>query len=178
MFRLLLLFCLILISFSNESYAATFFCGDDEPSVVRFDLEECLSNSVVPGSATDYSEFTPEVFNTSDCLELVVEGGHLYRLNPDINMQSCSPGVDNSTAMCVGISDNCEYDPSDDKAIRFDITVNPLGTDPTLVSEIRFFENAPETFNWIDCPSGPNNYPTKYSIRILVDGTVDFEMRM
>ena len=80
--------------------------------------------------------------------------------------------------MCVGISDNCEYDPSDDKAIRFDITVNPLGTDPTHVSEIRFFENAPETFNWIDGPSGPNNYPTKYSIRILVDGTVVFEMRM
>lgn len=174
--HLLLLGLMIALFTPNSAWCNYFANGDDEPSVVRFDLEECLSSSGEPGSANDYSEFIADVFNTSECAELTVEGGHLYRLMPEVNMHSCSPGVDESTAMCVGISDDCSYQAGDDKAIRFDITVNPLGSEPTLVSEIRFFENAPETFNWINGPSGPNNYPTKYGIRVLVDGEVLYEV--
>src|SRR5690606_1660363 len=35
---------------------------------------------------------------------------------------------------------------------------------------LSFWERAPEMYDWIDGPTGPNNYPTWYGIRVLKNG--------
>lgn len=170
-------FALVLLS-TNLIQANTSpleFGGDDTPSTLTFNLNECFSSSDSPGSANDYSEFTAVTENSSDCADIAVVGDHLYRLNPDVNAHSCSPGVDNSIAMCVGISTSCDFIPGDEKSVRFDVSVNPTGGAPAILTELSFFENSPEEFSWINGPSGLNNYPTKYAIRVLVDGNVIYE---
>ena len=155
-------------------YTGAYAQSDDDSSLI-FDLENCFSNSGSAGSASDYSEFTAIVENTSECATLGVEGNNLYRLNPTENMHSCTPGIDDGIAMCVGIDLGCDYDAGSDKSIRFDITLEPSENMTATLTELRFFENAPESFDWINGGEGENNYPTLYGIRVLIDSEVIYE---
>ena len=158
----------VLISF--PSYAFNLIEG--KASLI-FDLNECYSRNV-GSSSYEYSEFTAEIQNTSG-IALSVQGDHLYRNNPILNRHSCTPGVDGTRGMCISYEDDCTYTAGSDKSLRFDILVSPLGDEFVQLDELNFYEKSPEMFDWLDGPSGPNNYPTQYGVRVLKNGVAVFE---
>ena len=166
-----LLICLLL---SFTSVNANTLLEDDE-SRIFFDLESCWSNSGVFGSASDYSEFTATIDNDSECGALNVIGDHLYRNNPQENMHSCTPGVDAGIAMCVGFDQDCNYNAGSDKSIRFDIELEASPNMTSTLSQLRFYELAPLNYDWINGPTGPNDYATLYGLRVLKNGVVIYE---
>ncbi len=141
-------------------------------TVVRYSLDACRSYTD-DGSAADYSEFTAEVPSPVNCADVVP--GILYRENPEINTHSCTPGVFDSPAMCVDAQDTCRYDPGSEKSVIFELSVTPGSDTAVAITGLSFYEKAPDMFDWIDGPSGMNNYPTLYGVRVLKDGAVIFE---
>ncbi len=137
-------------------------------TAVHFNLDDCLS---VPlqGTDEDYSEFTPEYPEPLSCATL--EATIAYRDNPEVNSHSCTPGVEDSPAMCISSYDNCTYDPGNEKSFVFELTVIPAADTAVAVTGLSFYERGPEMFDWIGGASGPNNYPTLYGVRVLKDGT-------
>ena len=131
---------------------------------ISFSLDECFSTRL-SGAANDYSEFTAEIEN-SDFVTLNAPNG-LYRRNPNVNGHSCAPGVGGTRAMCVDSDNSCAYRENSDQAIRFDIAVNPMPGRVATLSEFSFYQVAPEMFSYLNGPSGENDFPTKFGIRIL-----------
>ena len=135
--------------------------------IIHYDLDACEAYPI-EGTEMDYTEFTAAYPEPLSCAE--VTAGILHRENPTENKHSCTPGVDNSTAMCVGSFDNCTYDDNTDKSIVFEVNVNPEQDTAVAISSLSFYERSPEMFDWIDGLSGPNNYPTLYTVRVLKNG--------
>ncbi len=136
----------------------------EEFSIVSYDLDDCQS--------VDYSKFTPAYPNELSCG--VVVGNHVYRNNPSVNAHSCTPGVDGAAALCIDASEDCTFNADDDKALRFDIHLFPHPGEEINITGLRFFEQAPNDFQWIVGTTGPNNFPTRYGIRILSNGSEIF----
>ncbi len=159
---------------SNSVTVTRYSAGYNGRSLAHIDFDDCASH---PDDAShiDYSEFTADMDNDENCANLTLEGGFLYRSNPDINAHSCTQGVNGSPAMCVSALDDCTYDAGNDHAIRFTFSVDPAEGQTASLAALRFYEAAPETFDWINGADGINNYPTKYAIRVLVDGGVIYE---
>ncbi len=138
-----------------------------DPLVV-YDLDDCTSY-MSNGSNMDYSEFDPFFPAISTCAS--VTASILYRTPPQENKHSCTPGLNNSTAMCVSALSGCNYLPGHQASVIMEVTITP---DPSSVFEItnlQFQEKAPLTYAWIDGDSGPNNYPTLFGLRVLKNGT-------
>ncbi len=143
--------------------------GDFSTSTVHFNLDAC-SSFITQGTNSDYSEFTASIDNAASCLQLDVVGGNLYRVSPMINPHSCTEGINGSNAMCVSSLATCGYDAGNMRSVKFDLLVTP-GSDGTgTLSGLSFYEQAPETYSWIQGPTGLNNYPTQYGVRVLRDG--------
>ena len=79
--------------------------------------------------------------------------------------------------MCIGFDPFCFYTPSTSAAFRFDVTVSPITQDPLQVEALQFYQQAPETFNWINGQSGINNFPTKYGLRVFKNGVLIHDAR-
>lgn len=142
-------------------------CADPDV-VAHFSLDEC--HSFIDVTNLDYSEFEPEYLEEAECGSYRTVGGFLYRRNPVQNIHSCTPGLGEGLAMCVSASDSCTFVRNDDQAVRIDLRVMANPDDVVILSGMRFFEQAPVTFNWILGASGINNYPLNYGIRILKNG--------
>ncbi len=155
---------------TNSITITKYGLGLDGNSYAHVDFDDCHSH---PDSLTnvDYSEFVAEIYNEEDCANIDLVGGFVYRNNPEVNKHSCTPGVDDSPAMCVSSSNDCTYEADSDYAIRFSVELTPGLSGTALLSSLSFYESAPETFDWINGADGINNYPTKYGIRISIDGT-------
>ena len=164
---------------TNEFFegASAIFLSDCRPevnqaeSIVYYDLNACTS-FLNNGSNTDYSEFTPAYPNTLDCSE--IQASNVFRQNPQVHTHSCTPGVNGSEAMCVSAMDACDYNAGSVRSVIFELVVEPQGGESVVIEELTFFEKAPERFDWIQGPSGMNNYPTLYGIRVLKNGTEIF----
>ena len=157
----------------NDQYDSNCNCrGQEETtttigsseSVVFFDLDACFSTSV--SGENDYSEFEASYPNTLDCATF--SSSALHRSNPNLNRHSCTPGAGGTAAMCVSASIDCDYSKTSDQALVFEVQVDV--TDMVSITGFKFLEKAPEQFDWINGASGPNNYPTLYGVRVLVDG--------
>lgn len=142
-------------------------------TVVHYDLNDCLSNTG-DASAMDYSEFIPAYLQPLSCANIT--GGTLHRTPPAMNKHSCTPGVNGSVAMCVSSLDGCTYVAGDQASVVFELNVNPAPDTAVQVTGLSFFSQAPTTFNWINGGSGPNNYPTRYGLRVLKNGTEIFRV--
>ncbi len=125
---------------------------------------------IISGDNQDYSEFTADINNSSECTQFTVVGGHLYRNEPQVNLHSCTPGVNNTEAMCINALDGCDFVADSDRAVRFDILVEPGSNHVANIGSLSFYERAPREFIWINGSSGPNNYPIKYGMRVLKNG--------
>ena len=159
---------------SNSITVTKYDVSDESESSLVIDMDMCASDGNT-NEPYDYSEFTANINNDDDCATLSVVGGNLYRDNPDVNGHSCTEGVNGSVAMCVSSDAGCDYNPSSDKAIKLDIEVIPAANGTTRLTELSFFEKAPINFSWLDGNSGPNNYPTKFGVRVLKGTDVVFQ---
>ncbi len=134
--------------------------------MIHYSLDDCYS--YVNDGADVYDEFTPAYPDGLVCNG--VNGSIMYRVDPMVNKHSCTPGVDGTKAACVSSVDGCEYMADSDKSINIDLSLDEGIIKPRSITNISFYEKAPLMFDWIDGPSGPNNYPTKYGMRVLLDG--------
>lgn len=138
--------------------------------VIYYDLDACRS-FMADGSHMDYSEFTPE-YPEGTCGDL--NAGHLYQTPTPDNKHSCTPGLNNTDAMCVGAYQSCTYTPGHSAAVLIDFSIDPVEDSIFRFSALEFYEKAPPTYSWISGPSGPNNYPLRYGLRILKNGVEIF----
>jgi len=139
-------------------------CKVNAPAVLSYwNLDACHSVMNL-GTHMDYSEFTPITANGS-CTS--VTASNVHRLNN--NKHSCTPGPDGSIGMCIGTQKTCNPSKVDfSQALRFHITINPLQSGQ--ITGLQFYEQSPENFRWVGGPTGPNNYATKYLIRVSKNG--------
>ncbi len=138
----------------------------DEP-LITFDFDDCAA-IIQTMSNADYSEFTPYYNSGLDCGN--VTASNIYREDPFENMHSCTEGLNDSYSMCISSDSNCEFDAASTKMVRMTIEITPNSDSEIVLTGLDFYQQAPETFDWINGADGPNNYPTKYGIRILKAG--------
>lgn len=155
----LLLF--IFLVFTFPLLAQSIPC-EQEVSTAHFSFNQCVASQ-------SYEEFTAEIFETDDCNPISIVGGNLYRDNPTFNMHSCTPGV-SSLGMCVSIDENCSFDPASDKAVKVDVLISPESGSSASLSGISFFEQSSPFYLWQYGQTGDNDYPTKYSVSVKVNG--------
>ena len=146
-----------------------------DPAIARYSFDNCQSY-FTDGSHQNYSELTATFTNRAN-VQMLDQSGSLYRLNPTENPHSCTPGLNGTIAMCVGTTEDCSYVPNAADAVRFDIRLIPSGNQFVRLSKLDFFELAPFNFEWIDGFSSVNNYPTKYGLRISVNGTTIYQQQ-
>lgn len=137
-------------------------------TILHYDLDACYS-FMSDGSHMDYSEFTVDYPQPLSCADITA--GIVFRSPPEMQKHSCTPGVNNSVAMCISSLDTCDYDPGNDASLIFEVTIIPDADTAIHLTGLSFFEQAPLIFNWIQGDTGPNNFPTLYGLRILKNGT-------
>jgi len=135
--------------------------------IVAYDLDPCRSY-MIDGSHMDYSEFTPEYLNILPCAD--VTAGYLFRDPPANNKHSCTPGIEDSPAMCVTTLNSCTYVAGNEASVIIEVTIDPEPDSVVILTGLEFYEKSPTIYSWIDGGSGPNNYPRFYGIRILRNG--------
>ena len=134
-------------------------CITEEECLVYYDLDDCKSS--------DYSRFKAQVSEEFDCGD--VSGSTFYRINPIVNAHSCTEGAVGN-AVCISSVDACTYNPGDEKSGIIDLVLNPAEGKAIKISGLDFYERAPEEYQWNVGHSGVNNYPTKYGLRVLING--------
>ena len=143
------------------------------PSVLTFTFDDCYSDHF-DGSNQDYTEHVATITNNS-VVNLNPMPDHVYRLVPLLNPHSCTPGLNNTNALCVSFDPFCNYLPGTKEAVRFDITLEPLVNEPVRIETLHFSQQAPTMFNWVNGTTATNNYPTRYSLRVLKNEQVIHE---
>ena len=146
-----------------------------DPAIARYSFDNCQSY-FADNSHQNYSELTASFTNRAN-VQMLDETGHLYRLNPTENSHSCTPGLNGTSAMCVRTTEECDYIPNAEDAVRFDIRLIPSGNQFVKLSKLDFLEMAPTNFVWNDGFSAPNNFPTKYGLRVSVNGTTIYQVQ-
>lgn len=136
--------------------------------IIYYALDSC-SSYMSNGTNMDYSEFVPDYPTELACAD--VSATNVYRSPPLENKHSCTPGVNESVAMCISSHPSCAYEAGHQASLIIDAQINPHPDSLVMLTGLDFFEKAPAQYDWIDGPSGDNNYPTKYGIRILKNGT-------
>ena len=139
--------------------------------IVHYTLDACQAY-MHNGTNMDYTEFIPAYLNPIVCAD--ISANYLFRSPPQENKHSCTPGVNNSIAMCVSSMPSCTYIAGHEASVVIEIHINPHPDSVVRITSLEFFEKAPLTYTWIDGGSGPNNYPLRYGIRILKNGTEIF----
>ncbi len=142
-------------------------------TVVHYNLDACYSTNA-DNSAMDYSEFVPAYLEPLSCAD--ISGSTVSRSPPQENKHSCTPGVNNSIAMCVSALDDCTYQAGNNASVIFSLVVSPDPDTAVQITGLSFYSRAPVNFNWINGPSGPNDFPKFYGLRILKNGTEIFRI--
>ncbi|MGI9552125.1 MAG: SdrD B-like domain-containing protein [Aurantibacter sp.] len=141
---------------------------------ISYDFDGCRSFSN-DGSNYDYSEFTPSYGNS--CTS--ISGSQLYRNSGKHSCTNDEAGNAGDAACFQSSLDN-QYSPDHTLAIRFDVTLSGNNGLKGRLDGISFKQLAPQNYIWsaIGYPdnTGPNNYPTKFGIRVLKDQTEIYEM--
>ena len=151
----------------DTSCVINVFQGD---CLVAYDFDAC--NASVTLGNFDYSEFLPTYPQTLSCGNLVATEFH--RENPMDNRHSCTVGLDDTAAICISSEPGCDFVIDSELAGRMRVEIDPEGGNEVLLTRLVFSQMAPATYNWSHT-SGPNNYPTQFGIRILVDGIAVFQ---
>lgn len=136
-----------------------------DSSQLLFDFDAC-SAFVIAGTNTNYEEFTAQINNFDNCPSLSVIGGHLFRDNPINFPHSCTPGLNESNAICVSALNSCNYSAESTANLLINLSVSPGSDGLSRLSGISFEEQAPTNFSWIDGESGSNNYPQLFGMSV------------
>jgi len=135
-----------------------------QDAIVFYDFDDCRSIA--------YENFQPDYPDVLICGSY--SAGNVYRINPEINGHSCTPGPDGNVAMCISSLDDCSYQAGDDKSLVFELEVIPNPDSVIQITSVNFLERAPEEFQWIVGTTGPNNYPLLYGFRVIKNGVEVF----
>jgi len=142
--------------------------GETQESI-NYDFNQCRSFAN-DNSNYDYSEFVPNSLNS--CAG--VSAGHLYR---DSGKHSCTDDEQGNAgyAACFQSSRDNQYSPNNTLAIRFDVQVSGDNGKNARLDGISFKQLAPLNYLWTSPlttneNTGPNDYPTKFGVRVLKDG--------
>ena len=146
----------------------------DATETLTYDFNACASFSG-NNSAWDYSEFTAA--NNMSCSS--ISGGQIYRID---GKHSCTDDENGNAgdATCFQSSTGNNYMANHSLAIRVDIELQAEKNKATRLDGISFKQLAPYNYKWSAAgytpTSGPNNYPTKFGIRVLKDGSEIYRM--
>ncbi|TMM57124.1 hypothetical protein FEE95_11575 [Maribacter algarum] len=140
----------------------------DATEALIYDFNACASFSH-DESFKDYTEFTPVTGNSC----ATISGGQIYRVTGNHSCTSDEHGTAGDAA-CFQSSTDGHYTADHDLAIRFDIELNGGNDKASRLDGISFKQLAPHQYLWnntgITGSTGPNNYPTKFGIRVSKDG--------
>ncbi|MFS4491700.1 SdrD B-like domain-containing protein [Maribacter sp. 2308TA10-17] len=141
----------------------------DATEALMYDFNACASFAH-DESFKDYSEFTP--ISGNSCA--AISGGQIYRVTGNHSCTSDEHGIAGDAA-CFQSSTDSHYTADHELAIRFDIEVSGSKDKASRLDGISFKQLAPLQYLWnntgITGSTGPNNYPTKFGIRVSKDGT-------
>jgi len=169
------------VKYASILFLAVFFgsighitAQDDVPfgtseEAIYYDFNQCRSFAN-DNSNYDYSEFVPTSVNS--CAS--ISAGHIYR---DSGKHSCTDDEHGNAgyAACFQSSLDTQYSADHTLAIRFDVQLSGENGKNSRLDRISFKQLAPHNYLW-SAPSttntntGPNNYPTKFGVRVLKDG--------
>ena len=156
------LFTVIVMAFFTLGLQQSLRGNCTPTTLAHWNFNACQSSSS-SGTNADYSEFTAQTYNTYGAY---ISASNAYR---NSGTHSCTPGVGGTPAMCMGTQQSCTTsDYAEEWALRFDVTVNPSSM--TNLTSLQFYEKAPYNYNYINGGSGPNNYPTKYLVKVEKNG--------
>ena len=152
---------------ASDANEAEALLACDARTILAYNLDACESFSS-NGSNRDFSEFTPRFPNRADCSSVNATG--VFRTGGD---HSCVAGANGSPgAICVPAEGGNSFRPDDDDAVRFEVTVNSGSTG--RLTELRFFQLAPRNFLHLSGRSGSNDYPQRFGVRVLKNGSEIF----
>ena len=125
--------------------------------LAHWDLNACSAGS-------SYSEFTantatPSGFMSVSATNLTNSGDH-----------SCTPSPFDK-GICHEIRENCSFSNNHSDAYKFTVTIKPQSGESVTLSKLWFYEAAPANYTWTNGQSGDNDPPSKYGIRVTVNGT-------
>ena len=140
----------------------------DLKKLIQWDVATCQAFS----GAYDYSEF---VASTPAGLDCQLSGTNLYRDNPNPNHHSCNPGraAGDGYAFCIGGFNSANYISGSDKALKFKVTIPAMSSGS--IYKLNFWGVGQNPTPYIGASSANNNYPTKYGVRVLKNGTEIYE---
>lgn len=138
---------------------------------LHFSFDDCVS--FIGQSSLDYSEFTAVQTTYPECSSLeMASPDHVFR--GDNYGHSCTPGIGNTNGMCFEGFTSCFYDPGNSNSLKFNVNVIPGPEGFGSIEKLSFYEQAPEQFTITNGATGPNDYPTKLALRVLVEGVEVF----
>ena len=129
--------------------------------LVRWSLDQCNANGL--NNQLDYTEFLPEYPSLGNCTNIYAT--NIYKQKGD---HSCTPvlgSYDGDIGMCIMAQESCNpanYEP--DKAIKFEVTLTPA--EAGRITGMSFREQSPLVWITTNGATGPNNYNTKYLLRV------------
>ena len=142
--------------------------------VLNYDFDDCQA-TIVDGANANYSEFDAKNISVLDCG--TIEANNVYREDPEVNIHSCTPGVNDTPAMCVSSIEECDFIGLNSKAVVFKVTLSPNPGESMGISCFDFYEKAPPMFDWLGGNSGPNNFPLFYDITVISNGNVIYNLK-
>ena len=126
-------------------------------TLVHYDLNDCAAGG------SSYNEFIPQYEEELQCAEIIAS----ILNRPSGLTHSCTPGAIGS-GMCISSEPSCMYQEDSEHRMIFEVFISPT-TGPVSIAELRFFEKAPERYQFIAGGTGLNNYPTLYSLKVFKD---------
>jgi len=146
----------------NDAHASV----DCTPGVFAYwSFEDCS-----PGSNTPNDGMAVTATSLNGCPDLTVS-----ELLRNASGNSCQVRDDNTIAVCMGSATETSFVDNSDKAITFSLTF-PAGSTGKLTS-INFETMVPTLVDFNNSGSGDlNNYPTKWGIRVLKNGTEIYKL--
>ncbi|MBK8670922.1 MAG: hypothetical protein IPN89_16330 [Saprospiraceae bacterium] len=129
--------------------------------LVKWTLDQCNASNQT--NQIDYSEFLPVYPSKGNCV--AVTATNMYRKTGE---HSCTPVLGSYTGdigVCVPAMDSCDpllYNP--DQAVKVEVTITPQ--EAGRITKLSFREQSPLVWITTNGASGPNNYNTKYLLKV------------
>ncbi|MBK9581733.1 MAG: hypothetical protein IPO48_07500 [Saprospiraceae bacterium] len=145
-------------------------CSNTCPStldslLVVWSLDQC--NASTQTQQNSYTEFIPTYPSNGNCTQ--IGATNVYR---DQGEHSCTPvlgSYSGDIGMCVPAMESCdpsEYTP--EHAVKFEVTLTPQ--EAGRITKLSFVEQSPLVWITTNGSTGPNNYNTKYLLRVYKNG--------
>lgn len=127
-----------------------------------YDFQLC--NALTPEQSMIYGEFIPAYTKQLSCGSITAS--NIYRDMPQEFKHSCSAGHESTLSMCVSASKLCDPGLIDQNPVLLTFVVDAAAGSFVKWNHFVYHHNSPSTYAWISGPSGVNNGPTKFLMKI------------